>query len=406
MDSKVSINNKWIRGALPAVLIHISIGSVYAFHVLVNHISEYIDKPQAKVQFAFSLAIFFLGMSAAFGGKIVEKDIHKSAKISMICFCSGLCIAGLAVYLKSLLLLYLGYGCIMGIGLGTGYITPVKTLMLWFKNNKGLATGIAVCAFGFASSIASLIMTYLLDRITLPKIFIALAIIYVIPMTIASLILKKPDWWHEDEIDSSDFKLMSMWKNKKFVLIWLIIFINISCGLALIATATPIMTELNGKLKVITFVSFIMGIFNGAGRLVFSAVSDKLKYRYNIYYVILGLSAITTIITYTTKSNIMVYITLCVISACYGAGFSCLPTLLSDIYGMDNISKIHGLSLTAWAMAGLVGNQISSFINIRTGSYIPVLVVLFGLYTFAVVVNTILRKNIKADITVKENINN
>jgi OFA family oxalate/formate antiporter-like MFS transporter len=142
-----------------------------------------------------------------------------------------------------------------------------------------------------------------------------------------------------------------------------------------------------------------MGIFNGAGRLVFSAVSDKLKYRYNIYYVILGLSAITTIITYTTKSNIMVYITICVISACYGAGFSCLPTLLSDIYGMDNISKIHGLSLTAWAMAGLVGNQISSFINIRTGSYIPVLIVLFGLYTTAILINTALRANIR----VKEN---
>ena len=399
MDSKKGINNKWIRGALPAVLIHISIGSVYAFSLLVKHISEYIDKPQAKVQFAFSLAIFFLGMSAAFGGKIVEKNIHKSARISMICFCSGLLLAGIAVYLKSLWLLYLGYGCLMGIGLGTGYITPVKTLMLWFKDQKGLATGIAVCAFGFASSVASPIMTYLLNKFDLYKVFFTLAVIYAIPMFVAGTIIKKPDWWHEDKIDSSDFKLMSMWKDKKFVLIWFIIFINISCGLALISVASPMMTELNTKVTTIALVVSIMGVFNGAGRLVFSAVSDKLKYRYNIYYVILGLSILTTIITYLTKSNIMVYVTLCIISACYGAGFSCLPTLLSDIFGMDNISKIHGLSLTAWAMAGLVGNQISSFINIKTGSYIPVLIVLFGLYTIAILINTVLRANIR----VKEN---
>ena len=146
------MNNKWIRGALPALLIHISIGSVYAWSLFVAKIAEYIGKTQSSVQFAFSLAIFFLGMSAAFGGKIVEKNIHKSSLISCMCFCTGLLLTGAAICLKSLLLIYIGYGCLMGIGLGTGYITPIKTLMLWFKDQKGLATGIAVCAFGFASA--------------------------------------------------------------------------------------------------------------------------------------------------------------------------------------------------------------------------------------------------------------
>ena len=140
------MNDKWIRGALPAVLIHISIGSVYAWSLFVKPISDYIGQSQTKVQFAFSLAIFFLGMSAAFGGKIVEKNIHKSSLISCLCFCSGLILTSFAIRYKQLPLIYLGYGCLMGIGLGTGYITPVKTLMLWFKDNKGLATGISVCA--------------------------------------------------------------------------------------------------------------------------------------------------------------------------------------------------------------------------------------------------------------------
>ena len=130
----MAMNNKWIRGALPALLIHISIGSVYAWSLFVTRIADHIGKTQSSVQFAFSLAIFFLGMSAAFGGKIVEKNIHKSSLISCLCFCSGLLLTGLTVYLKSLPLIYIGYGCLMGIGLGTGYITPIKTLMLWFKD--------------------------------------------------------------------------------------------------------------------------------------------------------------------------------------------------------------------------------------------------------------------------------
>lgn len=390
----ISLNNKWVRGALPAIFIHISIGSVYAWSLLVSRIAEHLSKPQSSVQFAFSLAIFFLGMSAAFGGKIVEKDIHKSSLISAFCFCSGLLITSLAVYIKSLPLIYIGYGCVMGIGLGVGYITPVKTLMLWFKDQKGLATGIAVCAFGFASSVASPIMTFLLNKLPLYLVFCVLAGIYIIPMLCASLLIKKPSWWNEESVQNNGFKLMSMWKDSKFRHIWLIIFINISCGLALISTASPIMTELKTNPKIIALVVAIMGVFNGAGRLVFSAASDKLRNRITIYHFILILSITTTLITFLTRNNINVYITLCLVSACYGAGFSCLPTLLSDIFGMDNISKIHGLSLTAWAIAGLVGNQISSITHSIFGNYTPVLLILACIYSIAMIVSISLRKKL------------
>ena len=378
------MNNKWIRGALPALLIHISIGSVYAWSLFVARIADYIGKPQSSVQFAFSLAIFFLGMSAAFGGKIVEKNIHKSSLISCLCFCSGLLLTGLAAYLKSLPLIYTGYGCLMGIGLGTGYITPIKTLMLWFKDQKGLATGIAVCAFGFASAVASPIITFLTGRFTLPMCFCILSAIYFAPMMIAHFVIKKPEWYKESDTDNG-FKLMSMWRERKFRLIWFVVFINISCGLALISVASPIMADRTANATTIALVVSIMGIFNGVGRLIFSAVSDKLKSRETIYLIILGLSIAVTVVARHTNSNIAVYVALIVVSACYGAGFSCLPSLLSDIFGMDNISKIHGLSLTAWAMAGLVGNQISNFVYNNTGSYNPVFPVLTFLYAIALV---------------------
>lgn len=378
------MNNKWIRGALPALLIHISIGSVYAWSLFVARIAEHIGKAQSSVQFAFSLAIFFLGMSAAFGGKIVEKNIHKSSLISCLCFCSGLLLTGLAVHLKSLPLIYIGYGCLMGIGLGTGYITPIKTLMLWFKDQKGLATGIAVCAFGFASAVASPIITFLADKFALPTCFCILSAIYFAPMIIAHFVIKKPEWYKESDTDNG-FKLMSMWRERKFRLIWFVVFINISCGLALISVASPIMADKAVNTTTIALVVSIMGIFNGVGRLIFSAVSDKLKSRETIYLIILGLSIVVTVVARYANSNMAVYVALIVVSACYGAGFSCLPSLLSDIFGMDNISKIHGLSLTAWAMAGLVGNQISNFVHNNTGSYNPVFPVLTFLYAIALV---------------------
>lgn len=380
----MAINNKWIRGALPALLIHISIGSVYAWSLFVARIAEYIDKKQSSVQFAFSLAIFFLGMSAAFGGKIVEKNIHRSSLISCICFCSGLLLTGLAVYLKSLPLIYVGYGCLMGVGLGTGYITPIKTLMLWFKDQKGLATGIAVCAFGFASAVASPIITFLTGRFPLPICFCILSAIYSVPMMVAHFVIKKPEWYKESDTDN-EFKLMSMWRERKFRLIWFVVFINISCGLALISVASPIMADKAVATTTITLVVSIMGIFNGVGRLIFSTISDKLKDRETIYLIILGLSIVVTVVARYVNSNIAIYVALVVVSACYGAGFSCLPSLLSDIFGMDNISKIHGLSLTAWAMAGLVGNQISNFVHNNTGSYNPVFHVLTLLYAIALI---------------------
>lgn len=350
---------------------------------------------QGLIQFAFSLAIFFLGMSAAFFGPVVEKNIHKSSLISLFCFCGGLCLAGLGTHLKSIVLLYLGYGCVMGIGLGVGYLTPVKTLMLWFKDNKGLATGISVCAFGFASTIASPMITYFLNHTTAERTFYWLALVYFVPMLIASFLLKKPKDWVEPQ-EKSSFKRSSLLKDTTFVRLWIIFFLNITCGLALIPVASPMMTELGCAAGTIALVVSIMGIFNGSGRLVFSAISDKLKNRASIYFAIFGISWILSV-----ASAFYGYIgiaALILISATYGAGFSCIAPLLADIYGMENISKIHGTILSAWACAGLVGNQLSVMIQNQSGSYFNTFKALMFLYAIAaIVLIPVWKKGVKDD---------
>lgn len=388
------INNKWIRGAIPALLIHLSIGSVYAWSLFVESIANYINATQSSVQFAFSLAIFFLGMSAAFGGSIVEKDIHKSSLISCICFCSGLLLTAFAIHIKSLLLIYIGYGCLMGIGLGIGYITPIKTLMLWFKDQKGLATGIAVCAFGFASAIASPIITTLLTNSNLPSCFIKLSLIYFLPMLIAHFLIKKPEWY-EENITKSNFNIKELLHNPQFILMWFVFFLNISAGLSLISTASNILKLSAINPMLISICISIMGIFNGIGRLIFSAISDRLKNRSSIYILISLISFIVTIQAFVIPQTISVPIILIIISACYGAGFSCLPSLLSNMFGMDNISKIHGITLTAWAVAGLVGNQISNIVFGIYQSYIPLFVILTIIYMMQFILTIIINNKSK-----------
>lgn len=172
------------------------------------------------VGWAFSFAIFFLGMSAAFAGKIVELNIHKSSLISAICFTTGMIGTGLTIKyctgITALLLIYLFYGCIMGIGLGIGYLTPVKTLMLWFKDNKGLATGISIMGFDLAKAIATPIMEFLQNHFGITAMFLILGAIYFCMMFAGHLLLRKPKDWVESKDTNNNFKASSMFTNKMF----------------------------------------------------------------------------------------------------------------------------------------------------------------------------------------------
>lgn len=395
-DKLNKLQNKWVRGAIPALLIHCSIGTVYCWSLLKGSIATYIGQSVNSVEWAFSIAIFFLGMSASFGGRFVEKDIHKSSLIGTIFFTVGMLGTGISIYFKSLIGIYLMYGLIMGVGLGIGYLTPVKTLMLWFKDHKGLATGIAVMGFGLAKVIASPLMQYILQKTTIYNMFFILGGIYFISMFIGHLLLRKPDSWTEENTETQKINYFEIIKNKTFIGIWIMFYINITCGLALISQEKDIYTFMG--YGAIAFASSLSAVFNASGRLFFSSIGDKLKDRNTIYKIIFGLSISAIGITIFTNSInnsivILVIVLMAIINSGYGGGFSNLPTLLSDRYGMRNISTIHGLVLSAWSIAGLTGNQLSSYIISKGGTYNDLLLVLLGMYMVAMVISFVFVKS-------------
>ena len=402
-------SNKWVRAAIPALLLHCSIGTVYCWSIFSQEIADYIGFSKGATEWAFSFAIFFLGMSAAFLGNFVEKDIHKASLIATICFSVGMALTGLFIFLggpgkslhgSSIILIgiYFSYGFIMGIGLGTGYLSPVKTLMLWFKDRKGLATGLAVAGFGAAKAIASPIMTSMLSGLSgtkedgtsdgtgVYKMFWILAGVYFIMMFVGHLLLAKPAGWHEPQGKGEKPSIIQVLKTKpigNYIGIWLMFYINITCGLALISQEKMIV-KCVGLAASVGIISTFSAIFNAGGRLGFSAWADTMKDRNTIYKLIFILSiAFTALVmvtqaiktAYNSETNetsmilvIIVIALIMVVNAGYGGGFSNVPTLLSDHYGMGSISAIHGITLSAWAFAGLTGNQIASFIVGHTGS--------------------------------------
>lgn len=391
------LSNKWTRAAIPALLLHCSIGTVYCWSYLEGAIKQVFvgaGMSTGALGWAFSLAIFFLGMSAAFLGNFVEKDIHKASLIATLCYAVGVVGTGLAVRLQSTALILICYGVIMGIGLGLGYLSPVKTLMLWFKDNKGLATGLAVAGFGAAKMIFAPIITAIIDWVGVEFALYILAGIWFIMMFVGHLLLKKPEGWveqHEKFDIKAFFGRFKIFKDFKFIGIWLVFYINITCGLALISHEKAIYAAvgLGGSAALL---GTLTGFFNAAGRLGYSTIGDHMKDRNSVYKIILISELVITALALFTGAITGELIVICIalliiVNLGYGGGFSNLPTLLSDVYGMGNISSLHGIALSAWAIAGLTGNQIADLIVAKTGSFQNILIFTLVMYAIALLVD-------------------
>jgi len=422
-------SNKWTRAAIPALLLHCSIGTVYCWSIFSQEIADYIGFSKAATEWAFSFAIFFLGLSAAFLGNIVEKDIHKSSLISTICFSAGMVGTGFFIWyggqnpgnILALIGIYICYGFIMGIGLGTGYLSPVKTLMLWFEDRKGLATGLAVAGFGAAKAIASPIMQGMLENMGktgIYKMFWILGGVYFVMMFVGHLLLKKPDYWHEPQTKEKGQGMFDVIKSRpisNYIGIWLMFYLNITCGLALISQEKMIIKCI-GLAGAVGIISTVSAVFNAGGRLGFSAWADTFKDRNTIYKMIFILSIVFTAAVIVTNGiqsgegnlikTVLVLGLIFVVNAGYGGGFSNVPTLLADNYGMGNISAIHGLTLSAWAVAGLTGNQMATWIVNHFGTpeaatnpvgYQTVLYVTGALYVVSLLISMFMVRPVKKE---------
>ena len=387
------LNNKWFRAAIPALLIHSCIGSVYCWSLLKADIASLMECPVSSIEFAFSLAIFFLGMSAAFGGRFVEKNVTLATITSGLFFGAGLLVSILAINFKDVNLLMLGYGCLMGVGLGIGYLSPVKTLMLWFSEHKGLATGIAISGFGLSKVLFSPFIEWCNVAYGVKTTLALICAISVVCIGLAALLIKKPLHWKEPK---TPFKIQEYYRvlqNPTYIKIWIVFYLNITCGLALIAFEKSIAVDIGVGTAFIALLASATAFFNTAGRFFYSMSSDYTQRKETIYKIIFASSLIVMALASVSYTLVPVVVMLMTVNAGYGGGFSTLPTLLQSKFGMEKISTIHGLALSAWAWAGLSGNQLSNLLVNTLGlDYVVLFIVLAALYALSLGITYSIKK--------------
>ena len=385
--------NRWLI-ALSAMGLHLCIGSVYAWSVLTKPIMESMGFTLKETTWTFSLAILFLGLSAGFLGSFVQKiGPRKSGLLSMTCFVTAMFGTAVALYAHSLPMLYAFYGVIGGVGLGTGYITPVSTLVKWFPENRGFATGLAIMGFGFASLIAGPAMQLLVQHFGLVANFIILGCVYMVVMT-----LRRSTWLRRSRRRSGQgrkrifrrirrrqpqFTVRRAMKTWQFYAIWWLFFTNITCGIALLSVASPMAQDVVGMspMAAASMVGFI-GLMNGAGRIAWATISDYIgRSATYVLFFIIEILAFWQLAGVTGAFSFQVLVLL--IISCYGGGFSCMPAYLSDLFGTKYLSAIHGRILTAWGAAGVAGPLVLSIIKENTNSYAVTLYFFVGAFTVA-----------------------
>ncbi|WP_025027228.1 L-lactate MFS transporter [Caldalkalibacillus mannanilyticus] len=403
------IKNRWFI-ALAAVGVHISIGSVYAWSVFTKPLMNQFSWSLKEVSLTFSIAILFLGLSASFMGHFVEKyGPRRSGIIAATFFGLGIAGSGLAIMAESLLLLYLFYGVFGGIGLGIGYITPVSSLVKWFPDRRGLATGLAIMGFGFASLISSPILARLIDQLGLSlTFFIAGAVYFCVMILAASYLEAPPEGWApaaatskenspytvQVKEDLSQLTANEAVKTKRFWALWIMLFINVTCGIAIISVASPMAQEIAG-MSTIAAASMVglMGLFNGLGRIGWATISDYIG-RPNVYTIFFLIQIAAFMLLPSLTTAIAFQIAIFLIMSCYGGGFSSIPAYIGDLFGTKQLGAIHGYILTAWASAGLAGPLLASWIRETTNSYTATLTIFAMLFVVAFLISMLIRLDI------------
>ncbi|OEY73430.1 L-lactate MFS transporter [Salegentibacter salarius] len=408
MDTTTA-KNRWLIAA-SAVFIHISIGAAYAYSVYTQPLVETKGWSMASVTTAFTIMMVLGGGSAALFGKFVERSgPRKSAMLAAVLFGLGQAGSGFAISMDSLTGFLLSYGLLSGLGLGIGYIAPVSTLVKWFPDKRGLATGMAVLGFGTGALITAPVAASLIESIGISYTFYILGISYFVLMMLgASYIAPPPRNWmpagmkaavkagtRKIKKDLSQATSGEAVRTKHFWMLWTMMLINTSAGIMMISVASPMAQNIVGLSAgaAATMVG-IMGIFNGGGRLGWAAASDYIsRPKVFIIFFIIQLVAFITLPIITSAFIFQIFIFLVV--SCYGGGFSNLPAFIGDLFGTKELGAIHGYLLTTWSLGGLIGPTLVSQIYTRTGSYIPVFYVFTGLIIIALVISILLNRSIQ-----------
>jgi MFS family permease len=385
--------NRWLIP--PAALaVHLCIGQAYAFSVFNEPLTRILgvkeslpeDWKLTTIGWIYSLAIVFLGLSAAFGGKWLEKvGPRRTMFTAACCFGGGFILSAIGIKLHQIWLLYLGYGVIGGCGLGLGYVSPVSTLIKWFPDRRGMATGMAIMGFGGGAMVGAPLSVMLMkhfhsDTSTgVMETFAVMGVLYFISMVIGSLAIRipPPDWKPAGWTPPTEEKKMvtkrhvhidQALKTPQFYLLWIILCLNVTAGIGILGQASVMIQEMfKGRITPEAAAGFVglLSLFNMGGRFVWSSASDFFG-RKNTYFLFfaLGTFLYSMLPAFSSEGNILFFIAAAaVILSMYGGGFSTIPAYLADIFGTKYVGGIHGRLLTAWSTAGVLGPVLVNYIR-------------------------------------------
>lgn len=413
----------WSRWLVPpaALAVHLAIGQAYAWSVLKTGLGQGLGLSGTATALPFQLAIVMLGLSAAFGGTMVERRGPRWAMfVSTVCFSAGFLISAGGIAIGQYWLVVVGYGFVGGIGLGIGYISPVSTLIKWFADRPGMATGIAIMGFGGGALIAQPIEKQLLagfgtSPAGLSQTFLVMGIGYAIFMSVGWLLVRVPadDWQPPNPPQASPgasgagpaVSAATAIRLPQFWLLWVVLCFNVTAGIGILEKAQPIYQDFfatSGPAPVIgaaagAFVS-ILSLSNMLGRFVWSSTSDVVG-RKNIYRMYLGVGALLylVILMFGEGNKVLFLIASMLILSFYGAGFATVPAYLKDLFGTFQVGAIHGRLLTAWSAAGVLGPLIVNAVVEAQGDlvgpakYTVSFSIMIGLLVVGFVANELIR---------------
>jgi MFS family permease len=377
-----------------ALCVHLCIGQAYAFSVFNLPMTRLIGVTQSApadwkltdLGWIFSIAIFFLGVSAALLGRWVEEGGPRRAMFTAgLCWAGGFFVSAVGVYVHNIWLIYLGYGVLGGFGLGIGYISPVSTLIRWFPDRPGMATGMAIMGFGGGAFIASPLSVWLMRQFStathvgVAETFIVLGIVYFCFMMAGAAMVRLPqEGWRpagyappaqpKKLITDKNVFVYQALKTPQFWLIWWVLCLNVTAGIGVLGQASAMSQEMfPGKVTVTAAAGFVglMSLFNMGGRFFWASVSDYLG-RKSTYFVFFVLGVILySAVPYTGEAgNVALFVLcFCIIISMYGGGFATVPAYLRDMFGTRYVGAIHGMLLTAWSMAGIFGPVLVNYIR-------------------------------------------
>ena len=377
-----------------ALCIHLCIGQAYAFSVFNLPMTKLIgitrsapnDWKLTALGWIFSIAIFVLGVSAATFGRWVEEGGPRKAMFTAgLCWAMGFFISALGVYIHNLWVIYLGYGVFGGLGLGIGYISPVSTLIKWFPDRPGMATGMAIMGFGGAALIASPLSVWLMAKFSTPthlgvsETFICLGLIYLIFMWVGAAIVRvPPPGWkpqgyrpllaEQKLITNNDVYVYDAIKTPQFWLIWWVLCLNVTAGIGVLGQASAMSQEMfacKGAVVAATGFVGLLSLFNMLGRFVWASASDYMgrKTTYSCIFV-LGAVLYSLVPWISSIGSVSLFVlSFVVILSMYGGGFATVPAYLKDMFGTRYVGAIHGWLITAWSAAGVFGPVLLNYIR-------------------------------------------